>query len=101
MRNYSRVERDLEIEARYLGPTFPTKSGYQGMRIVYNTSYVQTRNQLALFLPALFYPHFSPFLSLTRFPPFPNSTSFERLDNENRSRVSVLKRVLNERLRGK
>lgn len=58
------------VEARYLDPTFPTraKSGYEGMRIVY-TRVTRPRNQLALalFLPvprtALFYPHFSPFLS--------------------------------------
>lgn len=96
------------VEARYLDPTFPTraKSGYEGMRIVY-TRVTRPRNQLALalFLPvprtALFYPHFSPFLSLSLssffFHPTLPFASFERLDNENRSRVSVLNECLREK----
>lgn len=98
-----------EISKRvgYLDPTFPTraKSGYEGMRIASYTgskpisarAFSSCSSNCSFLSPLSSLP-FS--LSLTFFPPL-NSASFERLDNENRSRVSVLKRVLNECLEGK
>lgn len=108
-RNYSRFGRDLEA-GRLPRPDFSHASekwlrgnadriyaSYTGSKPISARAFSSCSSNCSFLSPLSSLP-FS--LSLTFFPPL-NSASFERLDNENRSRVSVLKRVLNECLEGK